>query len=108
MGKFTVTYEIVTPESAEHGGNQETGFVLPGEWRIDVAAAVADTEGDYSMELRDAVALAWPSEDCGRWFAESEGRENFRTGAWETRAIHPPRNITAASYGRLRRLFGAR
>lgn len=104
MPKFRVTYEIVTPESAEYGDNAESGFVLPGEWKVDVETAVADTQ----MTLREAMNLAWPSEDCGRWFAESTGREDYRTGAVETRSIHPPRNISAASYGRVRRLLGVK
>lgn len=104
---FRVTYEIVTPESAENGEADETGFVLPGEWHVDTATALTDTESDYSMTLREAMRLAWPGEDCGRWFAESDARENYQTGAREYRAIHPPENITAASYARLARLFGA-
>ena len=65
-------------------------------------------EARRHSSARNAMALAWPSADCGRWFAESDGREDYRTGAVELRAIHPPVNISAASYGRLRRLLGAR
>ena len=31
--KFTVTYETVIPESAEHGDNSDTGYVMPGQWK---------------------------------------------------------------------------
>lgn len=31
--RFHVTYDIITPESAEQGGTAECGFVLPGNWR---------------------------------------------------------------------------
>ena len=94
---FRVTYEIVTHESAEHGDAAERGFMSPGEWRTD------DAPGP--MSLRDAIRMSWgASEDCGRWFSSSP-EQDFRTGAYETRALHPPANITDASYARLKRLL---
>lgn len=94
---FTVTYEIITPESAEHGDAAERGYVAPGEWRDD---------DPQPMSLREALQLCYPQEDSGSWFSECDGREDYRTGAWERRSLHPPRNITASSYGRLVRLLG--
>lgn len=105
MAKFTVTYEIVTPESAENGDAESRGFVLPGEWHMPIGEALSDGAASPAMDLRAAMQLAYPQEDCGRWFSEIDGRQNYRTGAIETRAIHPPANITAASYARLARLF---
>ena len=98
MGRFRVTYEIVTPESAEVGDAESRGFVLPGGWRTE-----DPSEG--LMSLREALRLADPTEDSGGWFSEVDGRTDYRTGAVETRSIHPPRNVTAASYGRLARLI---
>lgn len=97
MAFFTVTYEIVTPESAEIGDAEARGFVAPGGWHDDAPAR---------MTLREALRLASPQQDCGRWFAEEDGREDYRTGAVEARSIHPPRNITPASYARVRRALG--
>lgn len=99
MSRFTVTYEIVTPESAEHGDAAERGFVAPGQWH--------DTE-PAEMSLREAIDLADCAYDCGRWFSEHEGRTDYKTGAVETRSIHPPRSITPASYARVRRLLNIR
>lgn len=99
MGKFRVTYEVVTPESAEHGDAESRGYVQPGEWRTDDA-------GDAGMTLREAKRLAHPQEDCGRWWCEVDGRTDYRTGAVETRSIHPPANITASSYARVARVLG--
>jgi hypothetical protein len=99
MGKFRVTYEIITPESAEHGDAEERGYVLPGGWRTD-------DDGEADMTLRDAMRLAGPQEDAGGWWCEVDGRQNYRTGAEERRSIHPPRNITAASYARVSRILG--
>jgi|SRR6267142_5822052 len=101
MVKFRVTYEVVTPESAEHGDADERGFVSPGNWHHDDVA---------EMSLREACGLVSPRsmEDCGRWFSEIGERLDYQTGAAETRSLHPPKTITAASYGRLRRVMCGR
>jgi hypothetical protein len=102
MMKFKVTYQTVTPESAEHGDFADSGFVTPGGGHYPVNDC-----GDMTITLREAMKLACPSCDCGGWFAEeSEGRVNYRTGAVETRSIHPPMHITASSYLRVRRALG--
>ena len=98
---FHVTYDIVTPESAEHGDYAEAGFVQPGEWHVS-----ADKGDESGMTLREAARLCYPQEDAGSWFAEVDGRVDYRTGAEERRSLHPPRNITAASYDRLAKLLG--
>lgn len=36
MKAFSVTYEIVTPESAEQGEYEDLGYVLPGGWHGNV------------------------------------------------------------------------
>lgn len=88
---FSVTYEIVTPDSAEHGEAEDMGYVAEG------------------LTLREAMSLASPNCDCGFWWTEtSEDRCDYRTGAVETRSIHPPRNITEASYKRITRMLGCR
>jgi hypothetical protein len=86
-GRFSVTYEILTHESAAHGDVAESGFIL------------------RDARLFEALAAIAPNEDSGRWFTESDARQDYRTGACETRALHPPRNITRASYRRLAKLF---
>ena len=101
MTRFFVTYEIVTPESAENGEAEEVGYVLPGGWH-------ANDRGD-GMTLREAMQLCCPQEDCGRWWTEiGEDRCDYGTGAVEARAIHPAAGITRASYGRVSRLLGLR
>ncbi|MCA3186960.1 MAG: hypothetical protein INH13_25745 [Cupriavidus sp.] len=99
---FTVTYDVTTPESAEHGDSAEYGFVLPGNWKEPMPNKIPREE--LTMRLRDAVQLCFPQWDAGRWWEESDAmREDYRTGAVERRAIHPPRNITPASYARITR-----
>lgn len=98
---FSVTYDIVTPESAEHGDAAERGWVHPGGWH-----SMADDPS--KMSLREAIDLVGCLQDVGGWFVETDGRVDYRTGAEETRSLHPPRNITPASYGRLQRVLKAR
>lgn len=102
-GRFRVTYDIVTPESAEHGDSAESGFVLPGGWKEP-----AGSPEPVSMTLREAAELCYPQEDSGHWLSEADGRVDYATGAEERRSLHPPDNITGASYGRLKRLLGVR
>lgn len=103
---FRVTYDIVTPESAENGDTEENGFVLPGDWRDSIEVAMNQPRDAYNVTLREAMRLASPQEDCGMWWAECDGREDYQTGAIETRSIHPPHNITPSSYRRVSRLLG--
>lgn len=104
MPTFHVTYDVVTPESAEHADSADAGFVSAQGDHV----AVEDVDEDIELSLREALDLCHPSEDSGHWFRESDGRINYRTGEEETRSLHPPSTITGASYNRLRRLLKIR
>ena len=109
MKRFTVTYEIVTPESAEEGEAAEHGFVLPGDWHVSIDEALANPKTNYGVTLREAIDLAQPHEDCGNWFAETTtDRCDYTSGAYEQRSIHPPLDITPSSYRRIKKLINAR
>jgi hypothetical protein len=108
--RFSVTYEITTPESAEAGDAAEAGFASSGGWKHDDRAL---------MDLRSAISncgyyprAARPGcggfEDCGRWFATLDADQNYRTGEETRYALHPPADITPASYARLRRYLTGR
>ena len=105
MTFFTVTYEIVTHESAENGDFEEIGHVLPGDWKEPINRTKM-SPADCAMTLREALQLAHPQVDSGAWWQEVDGREDYRTGSRETRAIHPPKNITPSSYARISRILG--
>jgi hypothetical protein len=108
MPKFRVTYEIVTPESAEHGDAEERGFVAPGGWQDELSTVPTPLPDVYEMDLRSAVQLTGDClENCGRWFVQYDGCTNYRTGAETRYSLHPPDNITPASYDRLARLLRA-
>lgn len=103
MSGFRVTYDIVSPESAANGDVSDRGYISPGGMHVNV-----ETDEDRAaveMSLREALNYCTPQEDCGSWFTEVDGRDDYSTGENETRSLHPPESITAASYRRLRRLF---
>lgn len=110
-GHFTVTYDVVTPESAEYGDAAERGFASPGGWKQE--------DRPEPVTLREALRAAGsrgggPSrrgygfEDCGRWFATVDADQDYRTGEETTYAIHPPKGITPSSYRRVSRLLTGR
>ena len=106
MKKFNVTYDIVTPESAEHGDYDEIGYI---------ANAVSLREAiDLLFETRtcecDGVASIEPSCSMiseARWLNVVNGME-FLTGAVEARALHFPEEITGSSRKRIMVLCGVR
>jgi hypothetical protein len=106
METFSVTYDIVTEESAANGDYDESGFIAE------------------NVSLRDAVALAHGTRtnavDGGTYIECDEspvrtplcvtvynGME-YETGAQESRSLHMPGNLTAATRRRIARLMGAR
>jgi hypothetical protein len=101
--QFRVTYDIVTPESAEDGEAAESGYVEPGAWHYAVGK-----ESPEGMSLREARGLCGCMEDSGRWFSEVDGTPDYEDGSHEYRALHPPANVTRASYRRLARILGVR
>lgn len=103
--KWRVTYEIITEESAAEGDIAESGFINPDGWKTP-AIIGAETPG-VGMTLRNALRFVCPQEDVGTWLIEIDPRGHFTDAEGETRCqLHPPCNITPASYGRLKRLLG--
>ena len=106
--RFHITFETVTPESAECGDAAERGYVHPNGGRD--ALDLVESADDYAFDLRSAVRFTGTGAtwDVGRWFDTTWCDEDYRTGAETRFALHPPRNITPASYARLARLLEAR
>jgi len=103
MNKFSVTYEIVTPESAEYGDAEDRGWVVEDATLRDALEACNGCgcycEPDSSFRERP------------RWltfYKVNEGtREYYETGAEESRSLHIPDTVTVASARRIARLAGA-
>lgn len=83
MLKLSMTYDVVTPESAEIGDFAETGFVFE---------ACDCTAHDLARYIKhDGFIYPSASHGVPRWLS-TEGETDFRTGEVETRSIHPGRD----------------
>ena len=94
---FDITFETISPESAENVDFEETGFLHEG------------------LSFREAMdVLRWASgchveADCypvrnPRWFTFYNAEENFATGSITNYALHIPEHITEASRRRIAKL----
>jgi hypothetical protein len=101
---FSVTYEIVTKESAREGDVAESGFISQGSTLRD---AIADVRATRTSEV-DGVAYIEPSDSRignARSVTIGNGME-YLTGAYESRSIHFPDNLTSATRVRIARILG--
>ena len=94
---FTVTYDIVTPESAGDGDTAECGH-------ISDCATLRDALQDLGRYADSADT--WPVSGQVRWFTNTEYRTDYRTGAVESRSLHLPKFVTPASRRRIARYLG--
>jgi len=101
MLKFSVTYEIVTPESAEHGDAAERGYIAQ-----DIPLREAIDELGYGTQ--GIESNEYPVTDP-RWitaYCTNDGTRRFyEQGETESRSLHFPDSMTAASKLRVCRLL---
>jgi hypothetical protein len=96
---FTVTYSIVTAESAEVGDVADAGFVDAGEWR---------SAEPVQLRFAEAIALVGCLHDIGNGsFYEVDFRLDRHTGEYERRTLHCSRATTESSLARIRRVLRA-
>lgn len=98
MPKFSVTYEIYTPESIECGDAEERGFISED---VSLADAVRDLGGHAD------AADEWPVRKP-RWFTNDDYDTDYHSGRSESRSLHIPETVTPASRRRIARLLGVR
>lgn len=99
---FNVTYDIVTPESAEDGDTAESGFIAES---VTLRDAIQDLHRTRTSRVDGVTGVECDSSHGGpRCVTITNGTE-FETGAVESRAIHIPRTVTAASARRIARLL---
>ncbi len=91
--RFDITYEIVTPESAEHSEADETGFTM------------------QDVTLRDAWDfLRWEGSasdstiSTARWLT-FYGEQDYATGGYTNYSLHFPSKLSQYSRVRIARLF---
>jgi hypothetical protein len=103
--RFRVTFETLSPgEFAEDEFDSVTGFAGTHGWKFEVT-----DPGPHEMTLREARDIASGClEDSGRWFTTIDTEDDYRSGERTIYSIHPPENITRASYRRLARVLGCR
>ncbi len=106
MTLFDVTYEIVTPESAEDGEAEERGFIGEGLTLRDAVWEVQATRTNAVDGVECIECDSWPCRRP-RWITVNNGME-FETGANESRSLHIPSTVTPASARRIARLIGVR
>ena len=101
---FSITYETVTPESAEHGEADESGWIVDGHGsRV--------TLGDCYWALQNAGAIGCYVEAnenpvrAPRWLTFYKVEEDYATGAETSWSLHIPDYVSDASRRRIARLF---
>lgn len=98
--RFNVTYQVVTPESAEDGDFHETGFIGKGLSLRDAIESLGIPEGGIE-------ANCWPTNGA-RWVTAYNVEYDYSSGSEESRSLHFPDEMTEASKIRLMRLLGVR
>lgn len=103
---FTVTYDIVTEESAAEGETAEAGFIIENTPLRDAIKALFETHSCHCEGIQCIEANESPmrSPNSVTVFNGS----NYLTGACESRSLHMPANLTASTRRRIARLVGAR
>lgn len=92
--RITITYEIVTPESAEHGDAEERGWI--DEEGVDMTPDQYDLEdgetaASKAVEFLQNEGASEPSSSAfhdGVWYSTPDGNQDYRTGATEYRSFH--------------------
>lgn len=103
---FGVTFEIITPESAEDGEADSRGWIEEGASLRDALKALHGTRTNRVGGVEDISLDSWPCERP-RSITVTNGSE-FETGAHESRALHIPASVTRSSARRIARAAGAK
>ena len=100
---FDVTYEIVTPESAENGDAEERGYIGQS---LTLREAIYDVLHTRTSLVEGIEAIEFSSSDLesARWLDVCNGAE-FETDARENRSLHFPEHLTASTKRRIMRLI---
>lgn len=103
---FNVTYEIVTPESAEQGDVDERGYAAQD---TDFRTAIRMVQETRTNRVSGVECVEPSCSDIGsaRWVTVQNGME-YETGAQESRSLHFPDQLTPATRKRICRLLGVR
>jgi hypothetical protein len=105
MKKLRVTYEIITPESAENGEVVERGWIdeegvdmRPDEYDADDGLTATDLAVNYMLDNMgaDGIEASCSGELSERdWWTSYKVDEDLFNGAIENRSFHPVGFTTA-------------
>lgn len=97
MAVFMLTFETITPESAEHGEAADSGVLYE---------AMSLREAVETMASADYIeANEWPVQ-CPHWVTGYTTHENYRTGERQNLTLCFPKHLTASTRRRIVRLLG--
>ncbi len=100
---FSVTYEIITEESAEDGEAAEHGFIGENLSLREAIDLVGETESSHCE--RSCVEASDSRIGEARWFTVYNSAD-WIDGNAESRSLHVPEGVTASSRRRIARLLG--
>ena len=99
--KYSVTYEIITEESAEHGDAEERGFISEG-------VSLRDAIDDLMSASADRLTCIEANDSYDPYWVTVCYAMHFVTGDYERRSLHLPRNLSLSTRKRIARLLGAK
>lgn len=88
---YSITFETITPESAEHGDYHDAGFMVEEE------------EADLRTVIENAQSYGI-CEDSGDWFSSVDPSHNYYTGEEIFYSLHL-KGITPSTYNRIKKLL---
>jgi len=98
MTKFSVTYEIVTPQSAADGDVEDRGYVGQDLSLRDAIEMVCATRTSW-VDGVECIEANYTGASFS-WITVINGTE-FETGAQESRSLHIPSEVTPSSRRRI-------
>lgn len=113
--KFSVTYEIMTEESAKYGDAAERGWIDEDGYRVQDKKADEAITMTFGLAVKQCVGYGAKHRVrsggiyCGGSICfelTNEGTHEFYSGKTESRHLHFPKNITEASRRRVCKFLG--
>lgn len=99
---WSITYETVSPESAEHGEAEASGYLHEGLTFREAMDALRWARGCYVEADSSHINARFPP----RWFTFYEAEHDIASGEVTHLSLHIPANITGSSRMRVARLIG--
>lgn len=95
MRTISVTYEVITPESAEEGDVAERGWeneegynVEPSEEDREDGSTAVDNAVRFLRGEGPVEASCYPSWSRGTWYTQTDGSTEYSTGAERRLSFH--------------------